>query len=62
VGLGAVWTAVYPVEDRVAGVKQILGLPEKMMPLNVIALGYPAISPEPPASRYDKTRLHYNQW
>src|SRR5512137_773839 len=28
-GLGAVWTAVYPVEDRVVAVKQILGLPEQ---------------------------------
>jgi len=32
------------------------------MPLNMIALGYPAAKPEPPERRYDKFRLHYNHW
>lgn len=61
-GLGAVWTAVYPVEDRVAGVKQILGLPDPVMPLCIVPVGYPAEKPEPPLRRYDETRLHHNHW
>jgi nitroreductase len=61
-GLGAVWTAVYPVEDRVAGVKQILGLPDPVMPLCIVPVGYPAEKPEPTLRRYDESRLHHNHW
>jgi len=61
-GLGAVWLGVYPVEERVTGLKQILGLPASVIPLNVVSLGYPIIKPEPPARRFDENKLHYNQW
>ena len=61
-GLGAVWVGVYPVEDRVANLKQILGLPASVIPLSVVSLGYPLSTPEPPARRYRETRLHYNHW
>jgi nitroreductase len=61
-GLGAVWTAIYPVEDRIVGAKRILGLPEQVIPLCVVPIGYPASTPEPPARRYDETRLHRNRW
>jgi nitroreductase len=61
-GLGAVWLGVYPLEERVAGLRQVLGLPGQVLPLCVVSLGYPAAKPEPPARRYDETRLHHNQW
>ena len=61
-GLGAVWLGVYPIDERVAGVKQILGLPEQVIPLCVVALGYPAAVPEPPGTRYDKARVHHEHW
>jgi len=40
-GLGAVWTAAYPYEDRIKAVSQTLDLPENHVPLNVIPVGYP---------------------
>jgi nitroreductase len=61
-GLGAVWLGVYPVEERVEWVKQLLKLPEQVIPLCVVSLGYPATTPEPPARRYAESRLHYNHW
>jgi nitroreductase len=61
-GLGGVWLGVYPIEERVAGVKQILDLPGQVVPLCIVALGYPAAKPEPQAGRYDVTRLHLNHW
>jgi nitroreductase len=61
-GLGAVWLGVYPLEERVAGLKQVLELPGQVGPLCVVALGYPAAKPAPPARRYDETRLHHNHW
>ncbi len=41
IGLGAVWTAAYPYEDRSKVVTETLNLPEKHVPLNVIPIGYP---------------------
>ncbi len=35
-GLGAVWTAAYPYEDRIDVVRQNTGLPENIVPLCVI--------------------------
>jgi nitroreductase len=61
-GLGAVWVGVYPVEDRVASLKNILDLPGSVIPLSVIPLGYPLSLPEPPESRYNESRLHLNHW
>ena len=40
-GLGAVWTATYPGNERADNVVRILDLPEHHMPLNVIPIGYP---------------------
>lgn len=60
-GLGAVWMGVYPLEARVAAVKEILGLPEKVIPLGIAAVGRPAARVEP-ADRYRPERIHRDQW
>lgn len=41
IGLGAVWTAAYPYDDRTEAVIKTLNLPKKHIPLNVIPIGYP---------------------
>lgn len=61
-GLGAVWVGVYPVEERVEGIKQVLGLPEQIVPLCVVPVGYPANSHQLPEKRYSESRLHHNHW
>jgi nitroreductase len=61
-GLGAVWVAIYPVEDRVAGAKQLLGLPEYVVPLCVVPVGYPMNRPQTTERRYSESRLHRNRW
>jgi len=60
-GLGAVWLGCYPDPDRVARVAEILGLPEHIVPLNMIAIGYPA-EEKSTENRYDASRVHYNKW
>ena len=40
-GLGAVWCGVYPVEERVIQTSRTLGLPEHLIPLNVVTIGCP---------------------
>ena len=46
-GLGAVWTGCYPIEERVANVRQVLNLPENLIPLCAIVMGYPNEQPAP---------------
>lgn len=60
-GLGAVWLGVYPVEERVKGVVNLMGLPENVMPLSIMSIGYPAEKKEP-ADRFDPSRIHRNRW
>ena len=60
-GLGAVWTAVYPVEDRMASVVKILNLPEHIVPLNVIPIGYPA-TVNSPIDKWKPENLHWQKW
>lgn len=60
-GLGAVWTAVHPYPDRVALVKRVLRLPENVIPLNVVPVGYPD-DPAQPKRKYDRDNIHYNTW
>ena len=60
-GLGAVWTGVYPGEDRVAAVREILSIPEGFMPLNVIPLGYPAEDPLP-KDKWNPSKIHADRW
>ena len=60
-GLGTVWLGVHPVGDRSSGLRKLLKLPETIIPLAVIALGYPAEHKEP-VNRYDSSRIHRNEW
>jgi nitroreductase len=60
-GLGAVWTAVYPMEDRMTGMRKLLGLPEHVIPLSLIPVGFPAEQPGR-ADRFDAFRVHKNRW
>lgn len=40
-GLGAVWTALYPMGERYRPVQEALQLPSTMLPLCTIVIGYP---------------------
>ncbi len=60
-GLGAVWTATYPYEDRMQTVKKYTGIPDQISSLCVIPVGYPA-APRSPKDKWDASRIHRNQW
>ena len=57
-GLGAVWTGVYPYDERLEAVKQALHLPDHLIPLNVIPIGYPKGNPQP-KDKYDPAKVEY---
>ncbi len=60
-GLGAVWLGVYPDKDRVKPVQNLLGLPETVIPLSIIALGYPT-EIKTPNDRFNAKRIHRDKW
>ncbi len=60
-GLGAVWLGIYPNPKRVSGMEELLGLPEGIYPVSLIAIGHPASQPEP-EGRFKEDRVHYNAW
>ena len=59
--LGAVWVGVYPYEDRVPAVQEALGLPEYILPLNLIPIGHPKGDPQP-KDKYNPDNIHFNGW
>ncbi len=60
-GLGAVWLGVYPVEERVDYVREVLEIPSYVVPFAVIPVGYPA-QQLPPADRYNRDKIHQEKW
>ena len=60
-GLGTVWLGVYPREKRIESVREVLKLPENIIPLNLISIGHPAEIKEP-RTQYDDEKVHQEAW
>ncbi|HKJ82199.1 MAG TPA: nitroreductase family protein [Ignavibacteriaceae bacterium] len=60
-GLGAVWVSSYPNKETIEGIRKYYGLPENIVPVSIISLGYPdeQVSTE---DRFNKSRIHNNKW
>jgi nitroreductase len=56
--LGGVWLGWYPDKGRVKVFMDHFGLPPHIVPLGLIALGYPA-KPSNPKDRFDPAKVHY---
>jgi len=59
--LGAVWCMAYPSDERVAGIRSLFNLPENIIPLNIIPIGY-ALTQEEPKQKYNADKVHVNNW
>ena len=60
-GLGALWTAAYPDESRMDAVRKTLGIPEDIIPLNVIPVGYPT-GVDKPKDKYKPENIKWEHW
>jgi nitroreductase len=56
-----VWLGVYPRQDRVDGLKKLFNMPESVIPLAVVALGYAKEQPMP-VDRFNPAYIHRNGW
>ena len=61
IGLGAVWTACYPYEERMAPAREVLGLPVNVTPYCVVPVGYPA-GDDQPKDKWKPENIHYDRW
>ena len=60
-GIGSVWLGVYPTQERMAAVGQVIALPAHVKPFNIIALGLPDEKKEE-VDRFDPAKVHYEKW
>lgn len=60
-GLGGVWTGIYPMEDRVTGFRALFGLPEHVVPLAFVVVGHPDQKSEA-QDRYRADRVRRERW
>ncbi|HDJ21957.1 MAG TPA: nitroreductase family protein [Candidatus Bathyarchaeota archaeon] len=60
-GYGATWCGLYPRDDPVWGVREIIGAPKDVVPFCVIAVGVPG-EEKPPSQRYKRERVHFERW
>lgn len=60
-GLGAVWTGAYPDSARCAGISEVLSLPDSIVPLNTIVIGYPLTEPQP-KDKWNPANVSYNTY
>jgi nitroreductase len=60
-GLGAVWLGIYPVEERMNGMRKLLNMPTRIVPLSLVSIGYPdeRLRTE---DRFKPERVHYQRW
>ena len=60
-GLGAVWTGVWPRQERMDGFRRLFNLPEPVFAHSMVVVGYPAEQPSP-EDRYQPERVYRNGW
>lgn len=61
VGLGAVWCGIYPQSERVKQFSEMLRLPEEIIPMACICIGYPE-GETTPKDKWHPEYIRYNSW
>lgn len=61
-GIGSVWLGCWPCEDRVQEVKELMDLPENIVPHSILALGYAKEPDNEERDLYESDRVHFDEW
>ena len=59
--LGTVWCGMYPFEDRVEPIRELLNVPAQINMLGLVVMGHPAQS-FAEADRFNESKVHLNGW
>ena len=60
-GLGGVWIGIYPDEVIIKNVKKTFALPDHIIPVSLVSLGFPAEKVQA-EERFKVEKIHYNKW
>lgn len=60
-GYGSCYCKISPDDERVAGFKRLLQLPDHIIPAGLIVVGTPAAEPKQP-ERFEEHKIHRNRW
>lgn len=60
-GLGSVWAGIYPEESRMAGTRDLFGIPAAIMPFALIVLGWPAQEFKA-VERFNARKVRFEKW
>jgi nitroreductase len=60
-GLGTVWVGVYPLEDRMGGIRKLFGIPGNIYPFAIVPVGWPAAEFKE-MDRYNASLIHSENW
>ncbi|MDP2363433.1 MAG: nitroreductase family protein [Ignavibacteria bacterium] len=60
-GIGSCWIAIHGMDDVYKNIKSQFMLPENIVPVSLISLGYPdeEVKSE---ERFKQNKIHYNNW
>ncbi len=61
IGIASLWIGIYPVASRVSSVRKILDIPEHVVPLAMVYLGYPSHELEG-RCRYNEKRIYWQKY
>ena len=60
-GLGSCWLGVHPRAERMEGIRNLFSLPDTIIPVAGISLGWPD-QPPTARTRYDEGFVHREEW
>jgi nitroreductase len=60
-GLGSIWIGSHPNPERKAAIRKILGIPESVDILSLVAIGYPSTG-KPNRAEFPEDRVHHEEW
>lgn len=60
-GLGSVWIGIYPLQSNINTLMKILNIPEYVIPLGIVYVGYPAEDKEA-RTRFDEKRVYWQEY
>lgn len=60
-GIGSITLGLHSNADQVAAIKEQFNMPQNIMPVGIVALGYPN-EEKPDPGRFDESKIHYEKW
>ncbi|WFA10241.1 nitroreductase family protein [Tissierella sp. Yu-01] len=61
IGLGAVWCGIYGGEGLVDKTRELLDIPDNIIPVGLVVVGN-KLEDKSPKDRYDANKIHYDKW